>query len=49
MISWNFMHKHQGGNHEPFSRSDVCWGNNRRSGINVGVGMALPSYFPAQN
>ena len=21
---------------------DVCWGNNRRSGINVGVGMALP-------
>ena len=28
----------QGGNHEPFSHSDVCWGNNRCSGLNVGVG-----------
>ena len=36
-----FVHKHREGNHEPF-RSDVCWGNNHRRGMNVGVGMALP-------
>jgi len=32
----------QGGSHEPFSHSDVCWGDDRCSGLNVGVGMALP-------
>ena len=37
-----FFHKIKEGNHEPFSRSDVCWGDNRRGGINVGVGIALP-------
>jgi hypothetical protein len=32
----------QGGQHEPFSYSDVCWRNNYCSGLNIGIGMALP-------
>jgi hypothetical protein len=32
----------QRGNREPFSHSNVCWGNYRSGGLNVGVGMALP-------
>jgi hypothetical protein len=42
LLSRLFIHNIREGDHEPFSHCDVCWGNNRRSGINVGVGMALP-------
>jgi hypothetical protein len=28
----------------PFSHSDVCWGNYRSGGLNVGVSMALPGH-----
>ena len=37
---WQFIK--QGGNHEPFSHSDLCWGNNCGSGLNVGISVALP-------
>ena len=30
------------GSHEPFSHSDVYWGDDRCSGFKLGVGMALP-------
>jgi hypothetical protein len=37
------------GNHEPFSRGDLCWGGNRRSGFNVSIGVSLPSPQPKRN
>jgi hypothetical protein len=30
------------GNYEPFSHSDVCRGNNRCSGLDIGISLALP-------
>jgi hypothetical protein len=39
----------QEGNHEPFSHSDVRWGNYRSGGINVSVGISLPGAQPKRS
>ena len=37
-----FVHKIREGDHEPVFRSGHYWVGDRRSGLNVGIGMALP-------